>query len=299
MSHSVAKTVGTRLRTIHSNDQDLLSSLNLYSGYLIARGYKEDSVLYHLAATANRSRSSLICGQSRKNNSFVLPLVTNLHPATTVLSKIARNALEEACEADPVISYIIPKSSLVVAYKKLPNLQVLLCKNDQNSRLDRPTSPSKFGYLQTNCSCLVCKASVFSKYITPPSLPNYSVKIPELTTCKSGPYIVYHLVCNSSKPECRNAHYVGRASSVPGASAMGHRWSVHKSHHKKAFLGCEMTKHLYNFHRGENPQQFVTIQIIQTASSVEEVQKLELIWQRKLFSFKPTGLNVREENLDI
>ena len=40
---SVAKTVGVRLRSIHSNDQDLFQSLNLYSGYLIARGYQEKS----------------------------------------------------------------------------------------------------------------------------------------------------------------------------------------------------------------------------------------------------------------
>ena len=38
---SVAKTVGARLRAIHSSDQDLLNSLNHYSGYLIARGYQE------------------------------------------------------------------------------------------------------------------------------------------------------------------------------------------------------------------------------------------------------------------
>ena len=40
---SGAKTVGTRLRAIHSNDEQLLLALNEYSGYMIARGYKEVS----------------------------------------------------------------------------------------------------------------------------------------------------------------------------------------------------------------------------------------------------------------
>ena len=84
---AVAKTVGTRLRTIHSNDHDLLRSLNLYSGYMVARGYNPDSVKYHLAAMANRSRISLIKGDYKRPSTFILPMVTKLHPAITVLSK--------------------------------------------------------------------------------------------------------------------------------------------------------------------------------------------------------------------
>ena len=57
-----------------------------------------------------------------------------------------------------------------------------------------------------------------------------------------------------------------------------------------------MTHHLYNFHRGEDPQKFVQIQIIQSASSLEEAISAELMWQRKLFAFQPTGLCKREEN---
>ena len=45
----MAKTVGSRLRGIHSNDLDLLEALHNYSGYMVARGYEEVSVKYHLA----------------------------------------------------------------------------------------------------------------------------------------------------------------------------------------------------------------------------------------------------------
>ena len=294
---SVAKTVGTRLRTIHSSDQDLLTSLNLYSGYLIARGYNEESIKYHLANMANRSRLSLIHGDFRKSSSFILPLVTKLHPAITVLTKVTKKAIQDATKVDPILQYIIPSSSLVVAYKKLPNLQLLLCRNDQNSLVEYSVPETINGYQPSNCKCLVCKASTFGKYIRSPALPNYTFRIPENTHCKSGPHVIYHLVCTSQKSECSLAHYVGRAFvSDPSKYPMPSRWSCHKYHHRKGHLNCEMTKHLFNFHRGEDAQKFVKIQIIQTAKTLEEAIDLELVWQRRLFAFKPTGLCVREED---
>ena len=294
---SVAKTVGTRLRTIHSNDEELLLSLNLYSGYLIARGYDPDSIKYHFSMMANRSRLSLIKGEYKEASKFISPIVTNLHPATTVLSKIARSAFDEAHKKDPLTEILFPKSSLVVAYRKLPNLQFLLCKNDQNSLANRNNPQLNLGYWRSNCRCNVCKASKFGKYLISPALPNYSFKIPEATNCKSGPHIVYYLVCKSGRPECSIAHYVGRAhTSDASKSAMGLRWSVHKYQFRNAQLKCGMTHHLHNFHRGEDPQKFVQIQIIQTATSLEEASIAELRWQRKLFAFHPTGLCRREEH---
>ena len=187
----------------------------------------------------------------------------------------------------------------MVAYRKLPNLQLLLCKNDQNSLVNSPGNfYSNTGYLPSKCSCLVCKASKFGKYVRSPALPGYSFKIPEKMHCKSGPHVIYYLTCCSSRPECSKAHYVGRASiGDPSKFPMPHRWSVHKSHAKHGHLKCQMSIHLHRFHRQENPQQFVKIQLLQTAKTEEEAIELELQWQRRLFSFQPTGLNVREEIL--
>ena len=47
-----------------------------------------------------------------------------------------KEEFQAATSLDPVLPYIIPSSSLLVAYKKLPNLQLLLCKNDQNALID-------------------------------------------------------------------------------------------------------------------------------------------------------------------
>ena len=73
------------------------------------------------------------------------------------------------------------------------------------------------------------------------------------------------------------------------------RWSNHKSHSKKNLNTCQMSEHLITYHKGEDAQKFVTIQILQECPNEEVALKAELWWQRRLFSFKPTGLNVRQE----
>jgi hypothetical protein len=51
--------------------------------------------------------------------------------------------------------------------------------------------------------------------------------------------------------------------------------------------------------RGEDPQQFVSIQILQSAPDLETAKILEKEWTLKLFSFVPTGLNLRDEFADL
>lgn len=238
---------------------------------MIARGYSEQSIKYHLSTMANRSRSALLNGDYHPPDKFTIPLVMNLHPATTVVSKFMRLSLEEAYSMDPVLPYLFPQTSLCVAFRKLPNLQVLLCTNDQNSLVSRTPGPPLTGYSRSGCNCLVCKASTFSKYVQSPSLPGYAVKLRENTTCWSGPSVIYHLVCHSGRPECRYAHYVGRATSNdPMKRAMGCRWSTHKSHFKNGINKCKMTDHLLKFHRGEDPQTFVKIQILESSPTEEQ-----------------------------
>ena len=87
---SLAKTVGNRLRALHSNDNDLLASLNEYSGFMVARGYREESIKFHLSAMANRSRSMVLNGEYKPTPKFAVPMVSTLHPATTVLTKVVR-----------------------------------------------------------------------------------------------------------------------------------------------------------------------------------------------------------------
>ena len=152
---SVAKTVGVRLRSIHSNDQDLLQSLNLYSGYLIARGYQEKSIKFHLASMANRDRIGVLSGQYKPKPRLTVPLVTNLHPAITCLSSMVPDSFSTALKSDPLLNIIIPPSSLIVSYRKLPNISRILCSPDQNKYLLNPPQHPATGYLDTGCRCHV------------------------------------------------------------------------------------------------------------------------------------------------
>ena len=223
-------------------------------------------------------------------------MVTQLHPAITVLTPTVKKEFQKISTQDPVLSYLVPASSVVVAYRKLPNLQLLMCKNDQNSLVRRPPLPPLTGYTMTNCKCLLCKASIFSRFATSPAMPGYRINLPSNTNCKSGPAVVYHAICTSGKPHCKLAHYVGRAfTSDPTKAPMPARWSVHKSHFKSKYNGCNLTDHLLKFHQGEDPQTFVKIMILEKGTTLEEILALEVKWTRKLFAYQPTGLNSREE----
>ena len=197
---------------------------------------------------ANRCRMTLLKGGYHKPTSLILPLVTNLHPATTVLTKITKSAFAEASSLEPSFNYILPKKSLIVAYRKLPSLQLLLCKNDQNSLINTSQPVRNYGYLDTGCRCLVCQTSIFSKSVRSPSLPGYYVKIPATTTCRSGPGVIYHIVCHSHQQHCKLAHYVGRAwcSDFP-KPPMAPRWYNHRSHFKHSVNKCKLTDHLLKY----------------------------------------------------
>ena len=61
---------------------------------------------------ANRSRSMILKGEYKAVSKFVVPLVTSLHPATTVLTKLVKKIFEEASKLDNTIDLISPKSTL-------------------------------------------------------------------------------------------------------------------------------------------------------------------------------------------
>ena len=293
---SVAKTVGTRLRSIHSNDEDLLHSLNLYSGFLIARGYNEQTIKFHLAAMANRDRMATLTGQFKQKNKFIIPLVTDLHPSLTCLSTMTHEYFSAACKSDPLLKVLVPESSLIVTYRKLPNLKKLLCRPDQNQFANGANQPATFGFIDTGCKCDVCKISAFGKYARSPSLPGFKIPIKGNTSCRSGPAVVYHLVCRSGRPECERAHYVGMAStSKSNVKPMSARWSNHKYQHKKGIDKCQMTNHLITCHKNEDAQNLVIITILEACSTVEEGLRKEIEWTHNLFAYRPTGLNLREE----
>ena len=67
---------------------------------------------------------------------------------------------------DPVLEVVLPPSSFIVSYTRLPNLQ-LLCPNDQNKLATSRPSDRAQGYANTGCHCKVCQAYLFSNGYLP------------------------------------------------------------------------------------------------------------------------------------
>jgi hypothetical protein len=93
---------------MHSNDSDLLEALNEYSGYLVARGYNVISVKYHLANMANSSTPMVLRGEYKPPQKLVVPLISSVHPAASVLSQIVNSSLSTVTTLDPVLEVLLP-----------------------------------------------------------------------------------------------------------------------------------------------------------------------------------------------
>ena len=102
---------------------------------------------------------------------YLYYIYTNLHPAITCLSTMISTSFSPVLQSDPILNMIIPPTSLVVAYRKLPNLMRYLCSPDQNKFLSQPPLNNVCGYLDTGCRCMVCKVSNFGRFASSPSLP--------------------------------------------------------------------------------------------------------------------------------
>ena len=61
---------------------------------------------------ANMSRLLVLKGDYRPK--FLVPLVSSLYPATTVLSKVVKSSFSRASSGDPVLDVLLPLSSLFV-----------------------------------------------------------------------------------------------------------------------------------------------------------------------------------------
>ena len=75
------------------------------------------------------------------------------------------------------------------------------------------------------------------------------------------------------------------------------RWSNYKSHHKSGLHSCGMSTHLAICHKGENIGNLISLTLLEECPTSDLAKESETAWMYKLFSFHPTGLNVREENL--
>ena len=167
-SPAIIKGVAHRLRITNMLDQDLLRSLNLFSGYLVASGYNKATVLRHFNDIMAVSNRSLVFKKKVPDNCFKIALVTKMHPALPNINKII-DKFYTVIRSCPLSSKVLPRESLISTNRKLANLSSILANNP----FLIPTSPTlpKGFYRSPGCSCKICKEAMFTDIFTSPSIP--------------------------------------------------------------------------------------------------------------------------------
>ena len=293
-SSAIIKGVAYRLRLTNMLDSDLLTSLNIFSGYLETSGYDKTTIITFFTNIMKVSNRSVAFKTKELDTSFTVPLVTKLHPALPNLSKIF-DQFYPIIKDCPISSVIFPRESLLSAHRKLPSLSTILANNPFLAP-NIPTSPK--GFHQTpGCTCKLCKESTFATYISPSK--NHigrGFSIPEPINCLAV-NLVYVVTCYCG------LMYVGRTAEPKG------RWSNHKSHIRNSVKTCNLASHCSTQHRstmvGKNMisttkdvRDHLTLTLLQSVGkdgSPDDLEQCEEQWRNRLQTWVPQGLNSRED----
>ena len=292
-SPAIIKGVAHRLRITNMLNQDLLRSLNLFSGYLVASGYNKATVLRHFNDIMTVSNRSLVFKKKVPDNSFKIALVTKMHPALPNINKII-DKFYTVIRSCPLSSKVLPRESLISTNRKHANLSSILANNP----FLIPTSPTlpKGFYRSPGCSCKICKEAMFTDIFTSPSIPGRGFSVPKPICCKSV-NVVYVIVCSCG------LLYVGRTGQPRP------RWANHKSHIRKQQRTCNLATHCSTVHKdavvgdgkmvtSEDVKQHLSLTLLESAGDQggqEDLKRLEGVWRDRLQSWVPLGLNTRDD----
>ena len=292
-SPAIIKGVAHRLRMTNMLDDDLIETLNVYSGYLVASGYDKRTVITSFTDILSVSNRSLAFQTKEPDNSFKVALVTKMHPALPNINSFF-DKFYSIISSCPVSSVILPRESLISAHRKLSPLSTILAGNP----FSIPKSPSlpRGFYKSPGCSCKICKEATFCYLLSSPHMPGRSFSIPAPVSCKEV-NVVYVVSCPCG------LQYVGKTAD-PKA-----RWSNHKSHARKGKKTCNLATHCINIHTDQmlgdtklrdsavvnSLLKFTILQSIGVDGTETELESVEEDWRNKLQSWAPRGLNTRED----
>ena len=291
-SLAIIKGVANRLRTTNMLDQDLLQSLNRFSGYLVTSGYDKRTILQHFTEILNVSNRDLVFREKPVDLSFKVALVTDMHPALPNMKKLFDRyyPLIRSC---PIAQKIFPRESLISTSRKLPNLSTLLAANPFNV----PQPPLLLrGFQKTpNCSCKICTEGFFTSIVYPQTSQERGFALKDPINCKSL-NVIYKVECFCGK------FYVGRTEQPKK------RWANHKYHVRSEYLSCNLASHCAEQHRHlvgsdklrtteeiKNTFKFTLLESLGSNCQFELLKKREDVWRTRLDTWAPVGLNVRDD----
>ena len=291
-SLSIIKGVAHRLRITNMLDEDLLSALNNFSGYLVASGYNKSTILQHFTEILGTSNRSLVFRSKIVDTSFKIALVMDMHPALPNVQKLF-DRYYPVIQSCPFSSKILPRKSLISSSRKLPSLSAILAGNP----FKIPPSVSCLkGFQQvSNCRCKICKEAFFTSMVYPQISKDRGYSLPAPINCSSV-NVVYLIICSCGK------YYVGRTDKPRG------RWANHKSHVRTSYTSCNLAAHCVKYHNelvGEDKlydlaevraaMKFTLLESLGPDADLQDLKKKEDIWRTRLESWAPIGLNVRED----
>lgn len=273
-------------------DEDLLSALNKYGGYLEASGYDRGAIVQHFNSIRGIANEALVNSTKPSDSSFKCPLVIQMHPALPDLRNII-NKFHSVLNTCPISSQVFPVGSIFPAFRKLPSLSTILLKNPFSPK---PTPQANGFFPSPNCKCKVCKEANFCSTVASPVLPERGFQITQHLNCRSK-MVVYLIVCKL----CDKA-YVGQTQDPR------QRWSSHKSHIRLAIASCNMATHCSTMHSVEmvgadklletdtirSMLQYTVLEKAEDESPVT-LSRLEEKWRNNMRSWTPLGLNSRDD----
>ena len=292
-SLSIIKGVAHRLRITNMLDEDLLTALNVFSGYLLASGYDKSTILKQFTDILKVSNRSLVFREKYVDTSFKIALVTGMHPALPNVQKLF-DRFYPVISSCPFSSKVLPRKALISTSRKLPNLSSILAGNPFS--VPQPSLLLKGFQRVPNCKCKICKEGFFTSTVFPQISKERGYSLPAPIDCRST-NVVYLIICSCGQ------YYVGRTENPRP------RWANHKSHVRSSYTkSCNLASHCVEKHKnllGEDKLydqgevktafKFTLLEALGSGASIEELKKKEGVWRTRLESWAPIGLNSRDD----
>ena len=288
-----------RLNRNTSNRERFQETALEFQNHFMDRGYDKELVAGQFSKAGRMDRTLLLQSTS-KERVRKFPLVVPYSPKLPHIKKIFKKHID-LLHSSPELKELFPLENLFPAFKRGKNLKELLAP----SRFSRDFRHGDDLGCKRTClrGCDLCSFLVNTATITNLRTKE-TLKINHKLTCKSENviYVIHDKVCNK--------HAVG--SSI----GMKQRLGNYKSHIKKRVETCNVVSHWWATDRHTSvhpvvPENFsAAVRAEMSFTLVDQIQprlgetpvaleqrlrRLEGVWEKKLDTLHPHGLNIRDE----
>ena len=310
--NAIPKSQALRLRKIISKETDYQIASVTYSQYFIDRGYSRSLVEKAFKEVSKLDRSELLInthsGRPKKQGRSVYPLVIEYNPKLPSINKVLKENMN-ILHTDENMRNLFPIESIFWAAKRGKNLKEILAPSRfKGTRLENDNQ----GCFNTDNHCDLCKYLVTTDIITSFSTGE-KFKIKNILNCNSK-NVIYCIIDLNCKLQ-----------NVGSTLDMKSRFSAYKYHIKKNLKSSNLYIH-WNNSEIEKPHpcthpvpqskndydiglrkemEVVILEEVRILPNdtkkvvINKLRQREVIWQNKLNTWVPHGLNKRNEGFTL